>query len=177
MGIRRSVPEHSHSCPYTFVRGKATKLGLVYALRETPGTDVLETTTADKLCSFISRNPRTPALKSAISRALKGLRSPDDGIGGEQSFRLIEPFLASFAHLNADSAFDVVCDSEGRLLHAFLAPGPLLKAAGMCLPVVAVDACHIKSKYGGVIVSACVQTGEGEVLMLAIGLSTTENDL
>ena len=68
--------------------------------------------------------------------------------------------------------FDVH-DEEFR--RAFLFPSMCVNAYHNSTKVIALDGCHIKAKYGGVILSATVLDGNGNVFPAAVGIAESEN--
>ncbi|KAI5154996.1 hypothetical protein ENBRE01_3476, partial [Enteropsectra breve] len=45
-----------------------------------------------------------------------------------------------------------------------------------CLPIIALDACHTKGKYKGIIMIATAITREDKSLILGYGIAPTENE-
>ena len=65
--------------------------------------------------------------------------------------------------------------SEGAFKRAFLLPGMCVDAFTHSTKVVGLDGCHIKAKYGGVLLVMTVLDGDGHVFPAAIGIAESEN--
>jgi transposase-like protein len=57
----------------------------------------------------------------------------------------------------------------------FLCPGVLTMVINYCKPIVIVDACHLRLQYGGVVMSACVNDGENQIVPIAVAIVDIEN--
>ena len=64
---------------------------------------------------------------------------------------------------------------KNKFKRLFLCPGVLAMSINYCKPVVIVDACHLRSQYGGVVMSACVNDGENQIVPIAIAIIDIEN--
>jgi hypothetical protein len=91
----------------------------------------------------------------------------------EASFmRIADCFELS--HENPGTKYCITSDS--RFLRAFLCPGTLAKSFECCRPLVILDACHSRSRYGGIIISLCSPDGNGQIVPLAIGIAYVEDE-
>ena len=64
---------------------------------------------------------------------------------------------------------------ESRFHRAFLCPGACSRAFGLSLRVVGVDGCHMKTKYGGVLLVATVLDGNSNIFPACIGIAEGES--
>jgi hypothetical protein len=92
------------------------------------------------------------------------------------SFGKVGAFLDAFKSANPGTITSFEIKPDGAFDRAFLCPGPLASAFPHCRPMVVVDGCHVRSRYGGVILSACAHDGDGHVVPLAIALCEVENE-
>ena len=92
-----------------------------------------------------------------------------------QSFMRIHGFLQSFEESNPGSIVDFERSSTGIFVRAFICPVACLQAFSHCRPIIIVDACHIRSRFKGIAMSACVQDGVGNILPLAVAVADVEN--
>ena len=91
------------------------------------------------------------------------------------SIQYLNSYLTELQENNPGSVvhFQSFNDVFGK---ACLAPGATTKAFTNLLPVVAVDACHMRTKQGGMIFSATAMTGERMIIPFAIAIASTENE-
>lgn len=98
------------------------------------------------------------------------------GIEDDKSFMLLKNYLLTLANNNAETATSLKCAADGTFKRTFLC----LRASQLefkhCRPMVVADACHLRSQYGGVVMSACAHDGEGKIVPLAIGIADIENE-
>lgn len=95
-------------------------------------------------------------------------------IGAASTYKLIRPYLQSFAELNHDSHVNNQL-KNGRIDRLFLCPGQM-KNSIMCVrPVISLDACHLKGKDRGTLYIATVKSAMDNVFPIAFGI-TAENE-
>ena len=87
----------------------------------------------------------------------------------------IRSFLLSFERRNPGSKTDFEADN-GEFRRAFLCPAMCVQAFRHSTRVFGLDGCHIKAKYGGVVLVATVLDGNGNVFPGAIGIAESENE-
>ena len=65
---------------------------------------------------------------------------------------------------------------DGRLVMAFLCPGPCARAWSHCPKIIALDGAHWKSAYKGVILVATAMDGAGEIFRMAFRFEQSESN-
>ena len=83
------------------------------------------------------------------------------------SFGLIENYLQVVSTLNEGTATNLCTDGD-QFKRAFLFPRMCIDAFLNSTKVCGLDACHIKAKYGGVLLVLTVLDGDGHVFPAAI---------
>ena len=76
---------------------------------------------------------------------------------------------------NPGTYFDLNKHDDGRFRRAFLRPSTCISAMEFALPVVIVGACHVKSKYGGMIMAPSAMDSLGRIVYIAIAVLETED--
>lgn len=66
---------------------------------------------------------------------------------------------------------DFEVDEDGQFVRAFLCLEPCQYAFGYCLPIMALDACHVRNEWKGVVLAACSLDGAGELVPIAFGVA------
>ena len=127
------------------------------------------------ICNIIKNEYGVSPSYSTAWRALSGLKM-ENQLEQEVSFMLVEDFFYQFANKNPGTVTKLERNVDDTFRQAFLCPTSSKLAFAYCRPIVIMDACHIKSVYGGVILSACTHDGEGHILPLAIGIGPIENE-
>ena len=64
---------------------------------------------------------------------------------------------------------------EGVFQRAFLCPGMCARAFERTTKIVGLDACHIKTRYGGALLVTTVLDGNGQIFPVAVGIAESEN--
>ena len=123
---------------------------------------------------IIRRTMSAKARYMSAWRALDRVRS-ERYMDNVKSFGLVRSFLQQFTELNSGSVTKYEAFQNNRFRRAFLAPSASINAFSYCRPIIVTDACHIRSKFQGIIMSACTHDGEGKIVPLAIGLASVEN--
>ena len=90
------------------------------------------------------------------------------------SFGTIRSFLRAFESLNPGSKTDFE-EADGEFRRAFLCPALSVRAFHCSTKVFGLDGCHIKARYGGVVLVATVLDGNGNIFPAAIGIAESEN--
>ena len=102
-------------------------------------------------------------------------QAKDQILSDDASFGTIHSFLRSFETMNPGSktGFEAV---DGEFRRAFLCPALCVGAFHRSTKVFGLDGCHIKAKYGGVVLVATVLDGNGNIFPGAIGIAESENE-
>jgi hypothetical protein len=94
----------------------------------------------------------------------------------DKSFQLISNFLRQLEILNPGSHVSLEALADGQTFYrTFLCLKAATNAFEFCRPIIVLDACHIKSQYKGIIMSACSHDGEGHIVPLAIAIGDKED--
>ena len=91
------------------------------------------------------------------------------------SFGIVRSFLESLASANPGTTFNFQ-SLDGTFLRAFLCPSICASAFRNSTKVIGLDACHIKARYGGVVLVLTVLDGNGSLFSAAIGIAESENE-
>ena len=91
------------------------------------------------------------------------------------SFGIVHSFLQSLANANPGTTFNFQ-SINGEFLRAFLCPSICVGAFHNSTKVIGLDACHIKARYGGVVLVLTVLDGNGSVFSAGIGIAESENE-
>ncbi|KAH9265704.1 hypothetical protein BASA83_010992 [Batrachochytrium salamandrivorans] len=135
-------------------------------------TEVLSTVPNVRPSSLINLACLKHGATSSYSSAWRALQCHRQDINKADviSFGQIPYFLHGIEIANSGSTTYVTATSEGIFDNGFLCLGPMRNAFNQCRPMLIVDACHIKSKYGGVIMAASAHDGDNHIIPIAIGL-------
>ena len=76
---------------------------------------------------------------------------------------------------NNDGTDTCLVVEEGVFKRAFVALGMCVRAFELSTRVVGLDACHVKAKYGGVLLVMTVLDGDGSVFPAALAIAESEN--
>ena len=159
---------HEHTCDIlspTFkkmwIRQRATEL---LCQREKATASEL----GDSLRLTFGVHVQTPLLERCMGEAKSGVAF------SEQSFGLVRSFLEAL-ETNNPSTTTLFEARDGKFLRAFLMPGMCVHAFHRSTRVVGIDGCHVKSRFGGVILVLTVLDGNGNIFPAAIGFTEGEN--
>ncbi|KAH6596500.1 hypothetical protein BASA50_005075 [Batrachochytrium salamandrivorans] len=183
----------THSSPMATITSRPEYLGVrCYSKRDCPkvrsistsamrlqATEVLSTVPNVRPSSLINLACLKHGVTSSYSSAWRALQSHRQDINKADvmSFGQIPYPLHEIEIANSGSTTYVAATSEGIFDNAFLCLGPMRNAFNHCRPMLIVDACHIKSKYGGVIMAASAHDGDNHIIPIAIGLYNIENEM
>ncbi|KAH9264046.1 hypothetical protein BASA83_012521 [Batrachochytrium salamandrivorans] len=95
----------------------------------------------------------------------------DNMLENKRSFMLLNGLFTKFSIHNPESHCILEKNSDDTFERAFLSPPALQLAFVHCRPMIILDACHLRSKYGGVVMSAVAHDGEGKIWAAAKSLS------
>jgi hypothetical protein len=93
----------------------------------------------------------------------------------ESSYQLIQPYFSKLKSRMPGTVTLFERDNENRLLRTFVLLAPLATALQSFKPVLSFDACHLKGKSGGTLMSATMKDGLGHLQVLAWGTAPIEN--
>ncbi|KAH6567136.1 hypothetical protein BASA62_006274 [Batrachochytrium salamandrivorans] len=99
----------------------------------------------------------------------------DNMLENKRSFMLLNGLFTKFSIHNPESHCILEKNSDDTFERAFLSPRALQLAFRNCRPMIILDACHLRSKYGGVVMSAVAHDGEGSIVPLAVAIASIEN--
>ena len=120
----------------------------------------------------------TKGIRLGYSSAHKSLQKAKAAIEGDgvESFKLLASFLDKLKN-ERDAIISLKKSSiNNRFLSCFLCLKPCYSAFQWCLPLIFIDACHVRSQFGGVIMMASSVDGVDEMVPLAFGLAPIENE-
>ena len=93
----------------------------------------------------------------------------------EKSIQKLGRYLSKLAAVNERTLFKF--EKQGNVFHrALLVPVVAAINFKNLLPIVEVDACHMKTRHGGMIFAATRITGAKNIFPLAIAVAPTENE-
>ena len=101
--------------------------------------------------------------------ARKSITKEGDG------FEFLYGLLEKLAFENEGTVTGLVVNN-GLFQRAFVCPGSTARAFRFSLKILAVDACHVRNKNGGVIHTATCLDGNGNVFPVAFGISESESE-
>ena len=90
------------------------------------------------------------------------------------SFGMIKSFLGMFIFMSVGSTASITVNGN-EFQRAFLCPKMCVDAFHHSTHVVALDGCHMKTKFCGVLLVMTVLDGNGNIFPCAIGLAVSEN--
>ncbi|KAH9265815.1 hypothetical protein BASA83_010948 [Batrachochytrium salamandrivorans] len=100
----------------------------------------------------------------------------DNMLENKRSFMLLNGLFTKFSIHNPESHSILEKNSDDTFERAFLSPRALQLAFRNCRPMIILDACHLRSKYGGVVMSAVVHDGKDSIVPLAVAIASIENE-
>ena len=127
------------------------------------------------ICNIIKHDYGASSTYATAWRALSKLKL-ENQLEEDKSFMLIDDFLSQFKTKNPGTVTVFERNIDNTFWRAFLCPVSSKFVFSNCRPIVIVDACHLRSRYGGVIMSACTHDGESHIVPLAIGIGPIENE-
>ena len=90
-----------------------------------------------------------------------------------QAFGLLSSFLTALEKEN-EGTTTCVQSQDGIFQRAFLFPGMCSRAFYHTPKIVGLDACHIKARYGGVMMVMTLLDGNGSIFPAAVGIAESE---
>ena len=113
-------------------------------------------------------NVKIPVLEKCFRQA------KNEVLASHASFGTVRSFLESIEGANQGSTTDFEV-RDGEFPREFLCPSVCVNGFYNSTKVIALDGCHIKAKYGGVLLVASVLDGNGSVFASAVGIAESEN--
>jgi hypothetical protein len=89
----------------------------------------------------------------------------------EDGYSLASSYLSMFE----EGRNSIVQQSEGRFHRLFMYPEACQKALQWCTPILALDDCHLKAAYGGVLLLIAASDSLRNILLLAFVVVSVEN--
>ena len=90
------------------------------------------------------------------------------------NFSYLLPYYEKLKSRIAGTIAKIDLDEDNRFKSTFLMIGKIAEIYEYVIPVIYVDGCHLKNRFGGVILSASVLDGAGHLIPLSIGLYGSE---
>jgi hypothetical protein len=91
------------------------------------------------------------------------------------SFQFIEPFFAKIKAIMPGSVAVMERDDNNSLLRTFVMLKPLIDSFEHGMPVITVDACHLRSSFKGCLMAITMMDGLKQTQLLAWGTCPVEN--
>ncbi|XP_050224634.1 uncharacterized protein LOC126674254 [Mercurialis annua] len=92
------------------------------------------------------------------------------------SFNLITSYLYMITLTNPGSAIEMEVKEDNTFLYVFMALNASIKGWEFCIPVIIVDGTFLTSAYGGTLLTASSQDGNGKIFPLAFCIVDSENN-
>ena len=105
----------------------------------------------------------------------KKLIEDNQNAGEVEAFQLIQPYFEKLEEYLPGTLAVMHRDKENRLLRTFVMLQPLVESFKYGLPIISVDACHLRGKYDGCLMAATMIDGLNQTQLLAWGTCPVEN--
>ncbi|XP_050211388.1 uncharacterized protein LOC126661576 [Mercurialis annua] len=117
-------------------------------------------------------------IKMTYSKAYRSKAVAQEMVRGraDESFSLIPSYLYMLEASNPGSYTRLEVQDDNSMLYVFMALNASIKGWEYCIPVIAVDGTFLTSAYGGTLLTACTQDGNGKIFPLAFCVVDSEND-
>ncbi|XP_055961863.1 uncharacterized protein LOC126681856 [Mercurialis annua] len=117
-------------------------------------------------------------IKMSYSKAYRSKAVALDKVRGraDESFSLIPSYLYMLEVSNPGSYTRLEVKDDNSMLYVFMALNASIRGWKFCIPVFAVDGTFLTSAYGGTLLTACAQDGNGKIFPLAFCVVDSEND-
>ncbi|XP_050205775.1 uncharacterized protein LOC126655583 [Mercurialis annua] len=93
-----------------------------------------------------------------------------------ESYSVLPSFLHMVRQTNPGSVVDLIRSEGNRFKYVFMALDASRKGWIYCRPVIVVDGTFLKSNYGGTLLTASTQDGNGKIFPLAFCVVDSENN-
>ena len=153
-GVFHFVEEHQHECNALLptIKGVWLREKIFDLLEERGKANAKQLT--ELLHEKYAITPDEKAVKNALLDVKKAL------LVDNRAFGLLSPFLDALAKMNEGTTTSLLT-KDGLFQRAFLIPGVCAQAFDNTTKIVGLDACHIKARYGGVLLVMTVLDGNG----------------
>ncbi|KAK6152938.1 hypothetical protein DH2020_012577 [Rehmannia glutinosa] len=94
----------------------------------------------------------------------------------DESYQKLPAYLYMLEETNPGSITEIVRKEDDTFLFLFMAINASIKGWRHYRPVIVVDGTFLKASYGGTLLSACTQDGNGSIFPLAFSVVDSEND-
>ena len=94
-----------------------------------------------------------------------------------QSFQLVAPFFNKLKERMPGSIAVLERDCDNCLKRTFVMLRPLVEGFQHCLPLLSLDACHLRNTFKGVLMAATMMDAERGTQLLAWGTAPIENSV
>ncbi|XP_009801489.1 uncharacterized protein LOC107796458 [Nicotiana tabacum] len=94
----------------------------------------------------------------------------------EDNYELLSLYLYMMRSKNPRTYTNIKIDDNNRFLYMFFAYGSSISGWNHCIPVIAVDATFLKSKYRGVLMISVSKDANNQISPLAFGIAESENN-
>ncbi|XP_050214125.2 uncharacterized protein LOC126665383 [Mercurialis annua] len=117
-------------------------------------------------------------IKMSYSKAYRSKVVAQEMVRGKpyDSFSLIPSYLDMLVVANPGSFVKLEVKDDNNFLYVFMALNAYIKGWEFCIPVIVVDGTFLTSAYGGMLLIACAQDGNGKIFPLAFSVVDSEND-
>ncbi|XP_050211360.2 uncharacterized protein LOC126661549 [Mercurialis annua] len=117
-------------------------------------------------------------IKMNYSKAYRSKAVAQEMVRGkaDESFSLLPSYLYMLMVTNPGSFVKLEVNDDDSFLYVFMALNASIKGWQFCIPVFAVDGTFLTSAYGGTLLTACAQDGNGKIFPLAFCVVDSEND-
>ena len=163
------VAEHTaHSCDS--VQATVTRLWVCERAKEMMAErgKIVKTELQDRIRETFRVNVDDTLLANAVAQAKRELLGPNS------TFGLVEDFLVTLRQSNVGTTA-VLVSEEHVFQRAFLCLGMCVRAFEHTTRVIALDGCHLKTKFGGCLLVMTMMEGNGQVFPAAIAIVESEN--
>ena len=135
--------------------------------------DQRQTITADELSDWFRRSFGLDVEQHVLEKCIRQVKNAI--IANNASFGIVHSYLETLAKANPGTTTNFQA-LDGQFLRAFLCHSMCVNAFHNSTKVIGLDACHIKAKYGGVVLLVTVLDGNGSVFSAALGIAESENE-
>ena len=173
--IIKSDIVHSCGCMFTSKRYKNRSLGARFVLQQAEGllADCPKATPRD----IISHVKRTTGVTMHYRTAHRGKRLciDESNCNEVMSFQYIQPYFEKIEAKMPGSVAVMERDEDDKLLRTFVMLKPIMDSFKYGMPVITVDACHLRNQFKGCLMAVTIVDGLKQTQLLAWGTCPVEN--
>ena len=122
----------------------------------------------ERLHNDFELNIKGPLLTNALADARR------EFVENNWTFGLLTSYLDALKSKNEGTTASVV-SRDGVFERAFLCPGVCARAFEHTPKIVGLDGCHVKARYGGVLLVMTALEGGGQIFPVAVGIAEIES--